>query len=116
MLKFVVLIPLFFLFFGFSTSVRAEDTAVSGTEIPLQSIEGIRIGQTENREAGTGLTVLLCEEGMPAGLDVRGGGPASRESQLMNPLMAAQEIHAVVLSGGSAFGLGAANGVMQCLE
>ena len=53
---------------------------------------------------------------MAAGLDVRGGGPASRESQLLNPLMAAQTIHAVVLSGGSAYGLGAANGVMQYLE
>ena len=53
---------------------------------------------------------------MRAGLDVRGGGPASRESQLLNPLTAAQSIHAIVLAGGSAFGLGAANGVMQCLE
>ncbi len=53
---------------------------------------------------------------MRAGLDVRGGGPASRESQLLNPLMAAQTIHAIVLAGGSAFGLGAANGVMEYLE
>ena len=53
---------------------------------------------------------------MCAGLDVRGGGPASRDSQLLNPLMAAQTVHAVLLSGGSAFGLGAANGVMQYLE
>ncbi len=53
---------------------------------------------------------------MRAGLDVRGGGPASRESQLLNPLMAAQEIHSIVLAGGSAFGLEAANGVMQLLE
>ena len=53
---------------------------------------------------------------MRAGLDVRGGGPASRESQLLNPLMAAQSIHAIVLAGGSAYGLGAANGVMQYLE
>ena len=53
---------------------------------------------------------------MRAGLAVRGGGPASRDSQLLNPLMAAQQIHAVVLSGGSAYGLGAANGVMKYLE
>jgi L-aminopeptidase/D-esterase-like protein len=53
---------------------------------------------------------------MCAGLDVRGGGPASRESQLLNPLMAAQSIHAIVLAGGSAYGLGAANGVMRYLE
>ena len=48
--------------------------------------------------------------------DVRGGGPAGRESQLLNPLMAARQVHAIVLAGGSAYGLGAANGVMQYLE
>ena len=85
-------------------------------EIPVTEIENIRIGQAENAEAGTGLTVFICENGMPAGLDVRGGGPASRESELLKPLAAAQVIHAVVLSGGSAFGLGAGNGVMQYLE
>ena len=85
-------------------------------EIAITDIDSIRIGQVENKEAGTGCTVFVCEEGMKAGLDVRGGGPASRESQLLNPLMAAQEIHAIVLAGGSAFGLGTANGVMQLLE
>ena len=85
-------------------------------EIAVTDIPGLRIGQTENKEAATGVTVLISETGMPAGLDVRGGGPASRESQLLNPLMAAQTIHAVVLSGGSAFGLGAADGVMNYLE
>ena len=85
-------------------------------EISINDFSPLRIGQTENREAGTGCTVFLCEKGMCAGLDVRGGGPASRESQLLNPLAAAQELHAVVLAGGSAFGLGAANGVMDCLE
>ena len=86
------------------------------TEIPITDLGPLRIGQTENAEAGTGCTVLIAENGMAAGLDVRGGGPASRESQLLNPLMAAQTVHAVVLSGGSAYGLGAANGVMQYLE
>ena len=85
-------------------------------EIPVTSFQEIGIGQAENAAAGTGCTVFVCREGMRAGLDVRGGGPASRESQLLNPLMAAKEIHAVVLAGGSAFGLGTANGVMQCLE
>ena len=85
-------------------------------EIPITEIKPLRIGQTENAEAGTGCTVLIAENGMAAGLDVRGGGPASRESQLLNPLMAAQTVHAVVLSGGSAYGLGTANGVMQYLE
>ena len=85
-------------------------------EIPITDLAPLRIGQTENAAAGTGLTVFVCPEGMRAGLDVRGGGPASRESQLLNPLTAAQQIHAVVLSGGSAFGLDAAGGVMHCLE
>ena len=86
------------------------------TEIHITEMGPFRIGQAENAAAGTGCTVFLCENGMRAGLDVRGGGPASRESELLKPLAAAQEIHAIVLAGGSAFGLGAANGVMQCLE
>ncbi|MBR6329913.1 MAG: P1 family peptidase [Lachnospiraceae bacterium] len=84
--------------------------------ISINSIEGLRIGQVENEKAGTGCTVLVSEQGMCAGLDVRGGGPASRDSQLLNPLTAANIVHAVVLGGGSAFGLGAANGVMAYLE
>ena len=85
-------------------------------EIPVTDIQNIRIGQAENAAAGTGCTVFICESGMRAGLDVRGGGPASRESELLKPLAAAQYIHAIVLAGGSAFGLGAANGVMEYLE
>ena len=85
-------------------------------EISIQEIKGIKIGQSENQAAGTGCTVFLSETGMRAGLDVRGGGPASRESELLNPLAAAQVIHAIVLAGGSAYGLGAADGVMKYLE
>ena len=85
-------------------------------EIPVTEVGPICIGQIENSEAATGCTVVIAPEGMRAGLDVRGGGPASRESQLFNPLMAAQQIHAIVLAGGSAYGLGTANGVMQYLE
>lgn len=85
-------------------------------EISIKEIKGIRIGQAENTEAGTGCTVFLSEEGMAAGLDVRGGGPASRESELMDPLAAAQVIHGIVLAGGSAFGLNAADGVMEYLR
>ncbi len=87
-------------------------------EISIRAFEayGLRIGQAEDPAAGTGCTVILKPEGMAAGLDIRGGGPASRESQLLNPLSAAEQIHAVVLAGGSAFGLDAAGGVMQYLE
>lgn len=85
-------------------------------EISINEIGPIRIGQVENKEAGTGCTVFINDGGMHAGLDVRGGGPASRETPLLNTLSAAQRIHAVVLSGGSAYGLAAAGGVMQYLK
>ena len=85
-------------------------------EIPITEIGDLQIGQAENAEAGTGVTVLISKNGMPAGLDIRGGGPAARESQLLDPLMAARTVHAVVLAGGSAFGLDAAGGVMKYLE
>ena len=96
-----------------------QETAsgLTGAEvIPVTEVCAVRIGQTENPEAATGCTVIVAPEGMRAGLDVRGGGPASRESQLLNPLMAAQQIHAIVLAGGSAYGLDAAGGVMRYLE
>lgn len=85
-------------------------------EIKITEIENIRIGSAENKEAGTGCTVIICERGAAAGLDVRGGGPASRESELLKPMAAADMIQAVLLSGGSAFGLDAAGGVMEYLE
>lgn len=86
-------------------------------EIAITEFDNLKIGQAENAEAGTGCTVLLLgPEGAPAGLDVRGGGPASRESELLKPMAAAGVIHAILLSGGSAFGLDAAGGVMRYLE
>lgn len=85
-------------------------------EIDIKDIEGISIGQEENMEAGTGCTVILADDEMAAGLDVRGGGPASRESELLKPIASCQSIHAIMLSGGSAYGLGAAGGVMKYLE
>ncbi len=86
------------------------------TEIPVTDIEPVCIGQAEDAQAGTGCTVFLSREGMRAGVDVRGGGPASRETQALLPLTASRFIHGIVLAGGSAFGLGTANGVMQYLE
>ncbi len=85
-------------------------------EISIKDIENIKIGNAQDKKAGTGCTVIICEKGAPTGLDVRGGGPASRESELLKPVAAADSIHAVLLSGGSAFGLDAAGGVMQYLE
>lgn len=85
-------------------------------EIDIREIQNIRIGQAEDSLGGTGVTVLISDAGMPAGLDVRGGGPASRESELLKPLAHADVIHAVVLAGGSAYGLDAAGGVMRYLS
>ena len=85
-------------------------------QIPITDIAGIRIGQVEDVEAATGATVIICPEGMAAGVDVRGGGPASRDTRTLDPLAAAERIHAVLLAGGSAFGLDAAGGVMRYLE
>lgn len=86
-------------------------------EISIKDFRNIQIGQAENVQAGTGCTVfLLGRQGASVGLDVRGGGPASRESELLKPLATAQVIHAILLAGGSAFGLDAAGGVMRYLE
>ena len=85
-------------------------------EIGIMEVGGFRLGHAQNEDAATGCTVLLFDRMSPAGLDVRGGGPASRESQILNPLMAAEGINAVLLSGGSAFGLDAAGGVQRYLE
>ena len=84
--------------------------------IGINEIENVKIGNAENVEAGTGCTVIICERGAVTGLDVRGGGPASRETELVKPTAASKFINAVLLSGGSAFGLDAAGGVMTYLE
>lgn len=85
-------------------------------EIGIMEVGGFRVGHAQDEAAATGCTVILCDAMSPAGVDVRGGGPASRESQILNPLMAAEGINAVLLSGGSAFGLDAAGGVQKYLE
>ncbi len=84
--------------------------------IAFTDIDGIKVGHAHNLEAGTGCTVVISENGATAGIDVRGGAPGTRESDLLNPVNLVEKIHAVVLSGGSAFGLDAASGVMQYLE
>lgn len=85
-------------------------------EINISEIENVKIGSAEDTFAMTGCTVIICERGAPAGVDVRGGGPASREAELLSHQATCSAIHAVLLSGGSAFGLDAAGGVMEYLE
>ena len=84
-------------------------------KIDITDIEGFRLGNAENAEAGTGVTVIIAEDGAVAGVDVRGGGPATRETDLLRPENTVDKVHAIVLSGGSAFGLEAASGVMRSL-
>ena len=81
--------------------------------ISVADIEGFKLGNAENSEKGTGCTVIVCEEGAVGGVDVRGGGPATRETDLLRSENTVNSVNAVVLSGGSAFGLEAASGVMR---
>jgi L-aminopeptidase/D-esterase-like protein len=82
----------------------------------ITDVPGIRVGHYTNLEAGTGCTVILCDTPATGGVDVRGGAPATRETDLLSPLCMVNEVHAVLLTGGSAFGLDAAGGVMRYLE
>lgn len=84
-------------------------------KIDITEIDGFRIGNAEDTEAGTGVTAIIAEKGAVAGVDVRGGGPATRETDLLRSENTVDKVHAVVLSGGSAFGLEAASGVMRAL-
>ena len=85
-------------------------------EINIADIDGIKIGHSQDSEGGTGCTVLICEDGASGGVDVRGGAPGTRETDLLNPVQMIQKVHSIVLSGGSAFGLDASAGVMEYLE
>ena len=82
----------------------------------ITDVEGIDVGHYSDLEAATGCTVVLCRDGAVAGVDVRGAAPGTRETDLLRPTNLVQQVHAVVLSGGSAYGLDAASGVMRWLE
>ena len=84
--------------------------------IAIRDIAGFRIGQAQDLEAGTGCTVVVCEEGAACGVDVRGGSPGTRDTDALSPVNNRKHVHAVLLSGGSSFGLDAAGGVTRFLE
>lgn len=84
--------------------------------IKFTDIPGIKVGHEQDLDGGTGCTVVICDEGAVAGVDVRGGAPGTRETDLLNPVNLVDKVHAVMLSGGSAFGLDAASGAMKYLE
>ena len=82
----------------------------------ITSVPGISVGHYTDLEHATGCTVVLCEDGAVGGVDVRGSAPGTRETDLLSPTAMVDRVHAVLLSGGSAFGLGAATGVVEYLE
>jgi L-aminopeptidase/D-esterase-like protein len=82
----------------------------------ITDVEGIEVGHWTDLEAATGCTVVLCRQGAVGGVDVRGSAPGTRETDLMRPLSLVRQAHAVLLTGGSAYGLDAAGGVMRWLE
>ena len=88
----------------------------SDTRDGLTAIAGIRVGHYTLDRRPTGCTVVLTEAGAVATVDVRGAAPGTRETALLDPVNTVQQVHAIVLSGGSAFGLAAADGVMRYLE
>ncbi|HEY2941188.1 MAG TPA: P1 family peptidase [Vicinamibacteria bacterium] len=94
------------------TAGFAQPAASSG----LTAVAGIKVGHHTLSERPTGCTVILTEAGAVAGVDVRGGAPGTRETDLLDPVNMVQKVHAIVLAGGSAFGLDAASGVMRYLE
>jgi L-aminopeptidase/D-esterase-like protein len=87
--------------------------AASGS---LTDVTGLKVGHFTDPRRPTGCTVVLCESGAVCGVDVRGGAPGTRETDLLKSENTVQQVHAVLLTGGSAFGLDAATGVMQWLE
>ena len=82
----------------------------------ITAVAGLEAGHYTDLEHATGCTVFLCREGAVGGVDVRGGSPGTRETDLLRPVHRVDQVHAVVLSGGSAFGLDAASGVVAYLE
>jgi L-aminopeptidase/D-esterase-like protein len=93
--------------------LRAQADSDAGS---LTDVEGIQVGHFTDKRRPTGCTVILCENGATGGVDVRGGAPGTRETDLLNPVMTVQQAFAIMLSGGSAFGLDAASGAMRYLD
>ncbi len=93
-----------------------EQSLNAGDAGGLTDVEGLKVGHWTAKERPTGCTVVLFEKGATAGVDVRGGAPGTRETDLLNPVNSVQQIFGLILSGGSAFGLDTATGVMRYLD
>lgn len=90
--------------------------AASMKEIDIRDIDGVFVGNAQDDQAKTGVTVMIFPKGVPVGVDISGGGPASRETPVISPTTNPTPVNAIVLAGGSAYGLAASDGVMQWLE
>lgn len=104
---------------GASGSLGAAEGSDPNEWLPpgsITDVPGIKVGHFTLKARPTGCTVILCEAGATAGVDVRGSAPGTRETDLLNPINTVQQVQAVVLSGGSAYGLDTASGVMRYLE
>jgi L-aminopeptidase/D-esterase-like protein len=103
-------------------SAMAQDSLPGHDELDwlgpgsITDVEGIKVGHFTLKERPTGCTVILAEQGAVGGVDVRGSAPGTRETDLLNPINTVQQVQAIVLSGGSAYGLDSATGVMHYLE
>ncbi|WP_147371339.1 P1 family peptidase, partial [Meiothermus hypogaeus] len=87
-----------------------------GSHNAITDVPGIQVGHYTDLENLTGVTVIFPENGAVAGVDVRGSAPGTRETDLLNPVNLVEKVQAIVLSGGSAYGLESAAGVMRWLE
>ena len=101
---------------GMPTMLYAHSAGKADLAGGLTDVKGIRVGHFTDSRRPTGCTVVLVEKGATAGVDVRGSAPGTRETDLLNPIHTVEQVHAVVLSGGSAFGLDSAAGVVRYLE
>jgi len=103
----------------FAAIVMADNPSPSPSvsrNLTLTAVPGIKVGHFTLTERPTGCTVILTEAGAVASVDVRGGAPGTRETDLLNPVNHVQKVNAIVLAGGSAFGLDAASGVVRWLD
>ena len=98
---------------GALSSAEVAELAGQGS---ITDVQGIKVGHFTDTRRPTGCTVLLFEKGATAGVDVRGSAPGTRETDLLNPINTVQQVQAILLSGGSAYGLDAASGVVRYLE
>src|ERR1700730_9320890 len=98
---------------GFMAVGTRADTATEGS---ITDVQGIQVGHFTDSRRPTGCTVLIFEKGATAGVDVRGSAPGTRETDLLSPTNSVQQVQAILLAGGSAFGLDAATGVVRYLE